>query len=270
MRHPSLAAAATVAAVALAAVTLLADSGRAQQGQLPMPPGGFHPPPAAPIKSYQPVSVTPPTPFNDPAFIALRKALGDAAAHKDRAALGKLVVAQNLFWIQDKNLADPQKPGIDNLAKAIALDAKDGSGWDTVTGYANEPTLAELQQHKGVFCAPADPIIDPAAFETLVKATGTDPSEWGYPTTGSVDVHAGPAANTPVAEKLGMNLLRVLPDTTQSSNPSAPLFLHVATPSGKTGYVDGQSLSPLGGDQMCYVKDASGWKIAGYLGGASQ
>jgi hypothetical protein len=270
MRDPSLAATVTIAALALAAVTLFPDSSRAQQGQLPMPPAGFHPPPAAPIKPYQPVSVTPPTPFNDPAFVALRKELGDTAAHKDRAALGKLVVAQDFFWIQDKNLADPQKAGIDNLAKAIALDAKDGSGWDTVTAYANEPTLAELQQHKGVFCAPADPIIDPAAFGALVKATGTDPSEWGYTTTGSVDVHAGPAANTPVAEKLGMSLLRVLPDTSAPSDPNAPLFLHVATPSGKTGYVDGQLLSPLGGDQMCYVKDAGGWKIAGYLGGASQ
>ena len=47
-------------------------------------------------------------------------------------ALAKLVVAQGFFWIQDKDLADKNKPGIDNLAKAIDLDAKDGSGWDVV------------------------------------------------------------------------------------------------------------------------------------------
>jgi hypothetical protein len=270
MRHPPLAAAVTIAAAVLAAVTLFADPGLGQQGQLPMPPGGFHPPPAAPIKSYQPVAVIPPKPFTDPAFVALRKELGDAAAHKDRAALAKLVVAQNFFWIQDKNLADPQKPGIDNLAKAVALDAKDGSGWDTMTGYANEPSLAELQQHKGVFCAPADPTIDPTAFEALGKATGTDPSEWGFPTADGIEVHAGPGPNTPVVEKLGLNLVRVLPDSGQGADPNAPLFLHVAAPSGKTGFVDAQSLSPLGGDQMCYVRDGGSWKIAGYLGGVAQ
>jgi len=261
----------SIAAVfAVAAVTIMTSLSFAQQGQLPMPPGGYHPPPAAPIKPYQPVAVTPPAPFNDPAFVALRKQLADAAAHKDRAALGKLVVAQNFFWIQDKNLADPRQPGIDNLAKAIALDAKDGSGWDTVSSYANEPSAAEMQQQKGVFCAPADPAINPAAFEALGKATGTDPSEWGYPTSDGVEVHAGPGPNTPVTEKLGLNLVRVLPDSAPPSDPNTPLFLHVATPSGKTGFVDAQSLSPLGGDQMCYVKDASGWKIAGYLGGVAQ
>jgi hypothetical protein len=30
------------------------------------------------------------------------------------------------------------------------------------------------------------------------------------------------------------------------------------------------AIAPLGGDQMCYTKDAGGWKITGYLGGASQ
>ena len=126
-----------------------------------------------------------------------------------------------------------------------------------------------MPQQKGVYCAPADPTIDPTAFEALGKATGTDPSEWGYPLKDGAEVHAGAAPNTPVIEKLGSNLVRVLPDTAPPSDPNAPLLLHVATPSGKTGFVDAQFISPLGGDQMCYVKDASGWKIAGYMGGAS-
>src|SRR5271170_1765056 len=92
-----------VAVVAFAAVSISGSLSLAQQGQLPMPPGGYHPPPAAPIKSYQPVAVIAPKPFTDPGFIALRKELADAAAHKDRAALAKLVVTQNFFWMQDKN-----------------------------------------------------------------------------------------------------------------------------------------------------------------------
>ena len=123
--------------------------------------------------------MTPPAPLDDPGFVAFRKQLGDVAAHKDRAALAKMVVTQNFFWMQDKNLADKRKSGVDNLAKAIDLDAKDGPGWDVLAAFANEPSAAELPQQRGTFCAPADPTIDPNAFEALGKATGTDPSRMG-------------------------------------------------------------------------------------------
>jgi hypothetical protein len=273
MRRPHFAAAMTFTTMTLAAVMMTALAGHpgfAQQGQVPLPPGGFKPPPPAPIKPYQAVAVTPPAPFNDPSFVAFRKQVADVTAHKDRAALAKLVLAQNFFWVQDKDLADKSKSGVDNLTKAIDLGAKDSSGWDILAGFANEPTATELPQQKGVFCGPADPTVDPNAFEALGKATGTDPSEWGYPTKDGVEVHAAAQPNAPVVEKLGMNLLRVLPDSGQQSDPNQPLFLHVATPSGKSGFVDAQLVSPLGGDQMCYAKDASGWKIAGYFGGVSQ
>ena len=267
MRRPLIAALTLAAAITVA---LAGHPGFAQQGQVPLPPGGFKPPPAAPIKPYQPVAVTPPVPFNDPGFVAFRKQVADAAVHKDRTTLAKLVLAQNFFWIQDKDLADKRKSGIDNLAKALDLDAKDGSGWEILAGYASESTAMELPQQKGIFCAPADPNIDPTAFEALGKATGTDPSEWGYPTKDGVDVHAAAQASSPVIDKLGMTLVRVLPDSGPPTSPNEPMFLHVATPSGKAGFVDPQVLSPLGGDQMCYTKEAGGWKIAGYFGGVSQ
>src|SRR5215470_2993356 len=174
--HPRLLAALAIAA-ALAAFAQ--QHGLAQQGQLQLP--GFKPPPPAPIKPYQTVAVTPPSALNDPSFTAFRNQLGEVAAHKDRAALTKMVVAQNFFWMQDKNLADPHKPGIDNLAKAIDLDAKDGSGWQILAGFATEPSAEESPQQPGTFCAPADPKLDPSALDALAKATQTDPSEWGYP-----------------------------------------------------------------------------------------
>jgi hypothetical protein len=121
-----------------------------------------------------------------------------------------------------------------------------------------------------VFCAPGDPKLDQSALEALAKATQTDRSEWGYPNQNGVEVHAAAQPNSQVIEKLGANLVRVLPDTSPPANPNDPFFLHVATPSGKAGYVDAQSVSPLGGDQMCYSKQSGAWKIAGYLGGAVQ
>lgn len=253
----------TAAHFAVAAFAMLAAAPAvAQQGLLPLKP-----PPPAPIKPYQAVAVTAPPVDNDPSFVAFRKQLGDAAAKKDRAALAHLIVAQNFFWTQDRDLADKRKSGIDNLARAIGLDAKDGSGWELLNEYATEPTAAELPNQKGILCAPALPGIDPKAFQALVESTGTDPSEWGFPINGGLDVHAAAQPSSPVTEKLGMVLVRVLPD--QQQNPDAPALLHVATPSGKSGYVDAQQLSPLGSDEMCYSKDGGGWKIAGYIGGAS-
>jgi len=269
--HRPLIAVFTIAAAAMAFAVApgFVQQGLAQQGQVPLPPGGFKPPPPAPIKPYRPLAVTPPAPLSDPSFVAFRNQLGQIAAHKDRAALGKLVVAQNFFWIQDKDVADQHKSGIDNLAKAVGLDGQDDSGWQTLDGFAGEPSAAESEQQKGVFCAPADPKFDQNAFEQLFKSTQTDPSEWGYPNQNGVEVHAAVQPNSPVIEKLGMTLVRVLSDTAPPSSPNEPFLLHVATPSGKAGFVDGQSVSPLGGDQMCYTKQGGAWKIAGYLGGAS-
>ena len=94
-----------VLAFAAALAALAQQPGSAQQGQLPLP--GFKPPPPAPIKPYQPVAVTPPPAMNDPSFTAFRNQLGEVAAHKDRAALAKMVVTQNFFWMQDKNSRRP-------------------------------------------------------------------------------------------------------------------------------------------------------------------
>jgi hypothetical protein len=261
-------ASSTFALAALAAAALLVPgAGQAQQAQQLLP---LKPPPAPPIKPYQAVAATPPGPYNDPSFLTFRQQLADVATRKDRAALAKLVVAKGFFWIQDKDRADPHKSGIDNLAKAIDLDATDGSGWDTVSAFASDPTGSELPEQKGIICAPADPTIDPKAFQALAEATQTDPSEWGYPLKDGVEVHAAAQPNAPVIEKLGTNLVHVLPDTAPQDNANQPPFLHIATPSGKSGFVALDSIAPLGGDQMCYTKDAGGWKIAGYLGGAAQ
>lgn len=118
-------------------------------------------------------------------------------------------------------------------------------------------------------CSPADPTLNSQEFEELAKSTDTEAADWGYPTKPGLEVRAAAKPNAPVVEKLGMVLVRVLPDSAPPDSADAPSFLHIATPSGKSGYVAVDGLAPLGGDQMCYTKDASGWKIAGYFGGAS-
>jgi hypothetical protein len=278
MRHPLMAT--TLILATATAMTLVPDSGFAQSkqgqppqgqsGQVPLPQGGFKPPPAAPIKPYQPLAITLPATFSDQSFDAFRKQLGAIAEKKDRAALAKLVVASGFFWMQEKDMADKKKPGMANFAGAIDLDAKDGSGWELLTSYANEQTAEPLPDHQGVICSPAEPNIDPKAFEALIAATKTQPQEWGYPTMDGVEVRSAGKADAPVVEKLGLTLVRVLPDNGGPDNPNQSPFLHIATPSGKSGFVPMEAVSSLGGDQLCYIKDGASWKITGYFGGAAQ
>jgi hypothetical protein len=255
------------------AVGLGAGAGLAQPaepGSQLLPPGGFRPPPPPPIGPYKAVAVTPPSPLNDPSFVAFRKQLDDAARRKDRAGLAKLVVAKGFFWVQDKDRADKNKSGVDNLAKAFDLDAKDASGWELLGAYANEPTGQELPNRKGTFCAPAGPAFDIKEVQALADATQTEPGDWAYPNRDGVEVHAAAQPDSPVIDKLGLFLTRIVPDTAPPQDANAPVFVHVAMPSGKSGFVAVDALLPLGQDQICYSKDAAGWKISGYIGGPSQ
>jgi len=222
----------------------------------------------APPKPYKPVEVTLPQPYDDPSFVAFRKQLGDIAGRKDRAPLAKLVV-NNFFWMGEKgDKANKKKSGIDNLTAAIDLNGKDGFGWQVLTEAANEATVEPLPERKGIMCAPASPTFDEAAAEQVAKDTGTDPSEWGYPSKPDLEVHGAAQANAPVIEKLGQYLVRVMPEQPPAGQQvqESP-FLRVVTPSGKVGFVLEEFLLSLGTDQLCYVKDATGWKIAGYAGG---
>ncbi len=241
------------------------------QGQLPEPPHPFQPPPPpppAPVKPYQPVAATPPAAFTDAAFQNFRKALVDAVGHKDRGALAKLIVGKGFFWVQDNDLADNSKPGIDNLAKAVGLDQPNGAGWALLADAAANPSAAELPHHPGIFCSPAPPRFAPQAFGTLLQDTDTDPTDWGYPSHDGVEARAAAKPDAQVIEKLGMNFVRVLPDSA-APEPGAPSFLHVALPSGKTGFVASQALVTLDHDLICYSKESGTWKIAGYVGGVA-
>ena len=233
-------------------------------GQPPQP----QQPAAAPVAPYQPIAISAPKPVADPSFEAFRNQIAEAAKRKDKKALTGLVSA-TFFWQGEKgDKADKKKKPIDNLAKALALDAKDGSGWEALTGYAADPTGAPFPDKKDTICAPADPDFDAKALEALAQSTKTDESEWGYPMQPNVEVRGTPQPNAPVIEKLGMHFVRVMQDDTPP-NPQqqqAPM-LRIVTPSGKVGFVPGEAIAPLGNDQICYAKEAAGWKIAGFIGG---
>lgn len=246
--------------------------GPAQQQRGPQqPPQQAGPPPSAPPKPYTPVAIAAPKPLGDPSFDAFREQLGAIAKRKDRGALTKLVVPKEFFWLSERgDRADKKRAGVDNLSRALNLAAKDGFGWEALVGYAAEPTAMPLPGRQNTVCAPADPVFEIKQLEELAKATGTNEAEWGYPTHRSVEVRAAAQPNAPVIETLGMHFVRVMEDDGPEPPPDQPPMLRVVAPSGKVGYVPADTVSPLGNDQLCYVKDAAGWRITGFIGGDPQ
>jgi hypothetical protein len=235
-----------------------------QQGQRP-PQGQPPQQQAAAPKPYKVVAISAPPMMNDPSFEAFRKQMTAAAEKKDRKALADMV-SKNFFWMGEKgDRADKKRPGIDNLAKAIGLDAKDGSGWDTITGFASDPTGMPFPERKDTICAPADPQFDGKELEALAKATGTEETDWAFPMQPGLEMRAAAQPNSPVVEKFGMHFIRVMEDGTEPSGDNP--MIKVVAPSGKVGFVPADAISPLGNDAMCYAKEGGAWKITGFLGG---
>jgi len=221
-------------------------------------------PPPTPAIPYKPVMITPPKPMTDESFEAMRKQLGEAAQRKDRAAMAGLVIAQGFFWQREnRNAADKRKSGFDNLSAALGLNNKEGAGWEILSGYAEDPTVSPSPAHNGALCAPAEPAFDGRELDGLIKTTKTDVTEWGYPVSAGIEVHAAAQVSASVIDKLGLHFVRIMPEA--GSNP--PSYMRIATPSGKTGYVSIDSIAPIGNDQLCYVMDGGAWKIGGYIGG---
>jgi len=261
------------------AATLLAIPATAQQprpNQLPppapqaqpQPPGGPQAPAApAAIAPYQPLAIKMPTPSTDASFAAFRKQLADVAKRKDRNALAKLVVSQGFFWESESgDKADKKKPAVANLEQALGgFSGANAQGWDVLAQAAEDPTIEPLPDHAGVMCGPAGPEIEGQAFEALVKQTGTEPGDWAFPVAPDLEVRSAGEPNAPVVEKLGQHLIRVLADPPPADAPQmAPTFIRIVTPSGKTGFVAIEAISPIGFDQLCYLKAGGGWKIAGF------
>jgi hypothetical protein len=238
------------------------------QGQKSAPPPAQPPvPQTAPPKPYKPVPVTIPAATSDPSLDAFRKEIAAVAQRKDRAALAKMVVAKGFFWERDDDKPAPKKSGIDILAQALRLSAKDGSGWAALAGLAGEANAAPVPERKDLVCAPAAPAFDEREVEELAETTETDLTEWGYPLRDGIEVRETPSASAPAIEKLGLHLVRVLDDDSQATANTAGEWLRVVAPSGKVGFVTGDALGSLLTTQICYVKEGNAWKITGLVGG---
>ena len=235
-----------------------------QQKQQPQQPQAQQPP-TAPPAPYAVLKVAPPKPATDPSLAAFRKELAGIAQRKDRQALAKLVTVQGFFWLKEDGNAAGKKTGIEALATALILAAKDGSGWERLGEFAADETAQPYPDRPNTVCSPAGPDFNEQELDKLAEATKTDVGDWGCTSTDGVEVRATAAQTAPVIEKLGMQFVRVMPDTAPNASQD---FMRIVTPTGKVGFVAAEAINPLGSDQLCYGKDASGaWKIVGMIGG---
>jgi hypothetical protein len=229
------------------------------------PPPQAQQPPTAPPAPYAVLTVAPPKPYADPTLAAFRKDLAAIAQRKDRPALAKHVLVQGFFWLKEEGNAAGKKTGIEALATALSLAAKDGSGWESLGEFAADETAAPYPDRPNTVCSPAGPQFDVDTMEKLVESTKTDVGDWGFTSSDGVEVRATATQNAPVIEKLGMQFVRVMPDVAPNASQD---FMRIVAPSGKVGFVAAEAIHPIGSDQLCYGKDAGGaWKIVGMIGG---
>jgi len=220
-----------------------------------------------PLKTYAPVAITLPAASTDASFTAFRAELAAVAKRRVYAALGRLVQSQGFFWDRDFARAfDLRKPAVDNLAAAIQLEHRNGSGWDLLAALAAEAAVEPMASRPGVVCAPANPGYDGVAFARLLDATHTGATDWAYPRAAGTKVRAAPQPTAAVLATLGPQFVRLLGFESPGGQPAPnrERWARVATPDAKSGFVAPGDLMSLAAERLCYINNfVGGWRIAG-------
>jgi hypothetical protein len=224
-------------------------------------------------KPYPPVAVTLPQASEDDSFKEFRTQLAAVARARRYADLAALVRAQGFFWDRDYGRRyDRRRPAVDNLAAALALEHRNGSGWELLAAFAAEISVEPMASRPGVVCAPARPSYDGIAFARLLDTTYTASLDWAYPRAQQTPVHAAAQADAKILGTLGAHFVQLLgfegPDG--EAAPGRSQWARVVTPEAITGFVAPGSLLSLTAERLCFIKDlVAGWRIAGYVAGGN-
>jgi hypothetical protein len=223
-----------------------------------------------PYKPYSAVAVDIPPAPDDPSFAAFRNELADIAKRRVYADLAAVVVARGFFWDRDFGGGfDPSKTGVENLAFAIGLEARGGTGWKRLAAFAADPNARPAPLRTDVMCSPPSPAYNESELDRLIESTKTESHVWTYPRDAGAAVRAAPRAGSAVVETLGLHFVHVLGYEAGENEvePARTAWARVATPTGRAGFIAPGTLRSLGAEQLCYIKDVTGrWRIAGYVG----
>jgi hypothetical protein len=215
----------------------------------------------------------------DAAFTTMRKALTDAAAKKDSAALFALV-GPTFVWTMQGATVEQLDMGRDSLHNfkvvfGFRLQGKDADGgvengpyWDALAAFAADGTFYE--ENGNLVCGPlAAGITEDQVFEQARGKieTADEAADW-YFTLGDTPVAKAPGDAGPPVGKVGKVALPVLgafPPSPEGKPPVTPTHLEVLMPSGKSGWIPVSAARPLSTERLCYAKTPKGeWKIVAY------
>lgn len=239
--------------------------------------------PAHAIKKvpYPEVKVRAPVAFKgDAAFEAMRKALADAAAKKNLAALSALVAA-NFAWTsagEPNEQADKSRDGLHNFkvafgfrpaGKTVDGPTEGGPQWDLLAEIAAATEFAQAPNAPNTACAPSVAAPDQKAFEQASQRIEEreQSTEWVY-ALGEVTLTSTRAGGAPVGKvtSVALPVVSTFPVARPDQQaPSPPTHLELLLPSGKTGWVAVDAVRSLNADQLCFAKQPNGeWKISRY------
>jgi hypothetical protein len=236
-------------------------------------------PAAAAVKkvAYPAVKVEMPAPFQgDVAFDAARKALADAAAKKDLAALSALVAPGFVATVggEPAEQYDSSKDGLHNFKVAFGFRpfSKDADGdtdigpqWELIADFAAEKNFAQGRD-ANTACGPALPIPDAKAFEraSALIEDPDQPAEWIYAMP-EIALTASPGGGAIVGRTAAAALPVIGASPPLRPGGPQPVHLELLLPSGKSGWVAVAAVKPLTADQLCLAKQGNGdWKISAY------
>jgi hypothetical protein len=217
----------------------------------------------------------PPVPA-DGAFDAARKALAEAAAKKDLAALSALVAANFIATLggEPAEQYDKAKDGLHNFKVAFGFRAfgKDADGdtdggpqWELIADFAAEKNFARGRDANSA-CGPALPVPDAKAFEraTALIEEPDQPAEWIY-SIAELTLTASPDGGAVVGKAAAAALPVVGTSPPIRPGGPPPVHLELLLPSGKSGWTPVGAVKPLVADQLCFARQANGeWRISAY------
>jgi hypothetical protein len=225
---------------------------------------------APPVRPYAPVAVSLPAASDDTTFVTFRAALAATAKGRIYAELGRLVMTE-FFWDRDfSGRYDPRRPAVDNLAAALRLEHRDGSGWDALAAFAAETALEPMHARPGVVCAPPQPRFDAVAFARLLDDSNTGHIDWAYPAADNTAVRMAPEPAAAPLGTLRLHFVRLLGFVGSDSEPAPgrSQWARIAMPDAGIGFVAPGSLRSPSAERLCYIKDlVTGWRIAGFVAG---
>jgi len=215
----------------------------------------------------------------DAAFSATRKALSDAVARKDAAALFALVGPTFVWTMQGATVEqfDLGRDALHNFKVVFGFrqqgqdvdgGVENGPYWDALAAFASDGTYYEENQN--LVCGPISASVADEQVFDLARSkieSGDEAADWYFTFADTAVAKAPGDAGPPVGRvgKVALPVLAAFPSSAEGKPPTTPTHLEILMPNGRSGWIPAAAARPLAAERLCYAKTAKGeWRIVAY------